>query len=121
MTPKLLLNGFEVELSSHAFTAQVRNMKTAKALRRLREEHEGSWFLYWRGGEVYGVPKVPEPAQDFGEPVELTFEDNPQLVAARIADVPPEKFPKYRALRPVWLAMAALLTRNSSRENQNAD
>ena len=84
MTPNLLLNGFEVELSSHAFTAQVRNMKTAKGLRRLREEHEGSWFLYWRGGKVYGVPKVPEPAQDFGEPVKLTFEDNSQLVAARM-------------------------------------
>ena len=75
MTPNFLLDGFEVELSSRTFTAQVRNMKTPKRLCRLRGEYEGSWFLYWRGGEVYGVPKVPEPARDFGEPVESTFDD----------------------------------------------
>jgi hypothetical protein len=56
MPPNLLPNGFEVELSSHAFTTQVRNMKIAKGLRRLREEHEGSKFLYWSGRAVFTHP-----------------------------------------------------------------
>jgi hypothetical protein len=56
MSPNLLPNGFEVELSSHAFTTQVRNMKTSKGLRRLREEHEGSRFLYWSGRAVFTNP-----------------------------------------------------------------
>lgn len=95
----ILLNGFKLELSASTFTAYVQEMPDNKGLKVLREKLQDSWFLHWRRGKVYGIPKVPEPEQKFGEPVELKCEENLQLLAARISSVFPEIFSKYLPFR----------------------
>lgn len=95
------LNGFKVELSASTFTAYVQDMPENRGLRALREKLQDSWFLHWKAGKVYGIPKVPEPEQKFGEPVELKCEEHLhlQLLAARISSVLPEIFSKYSPFR----------------------
>ena len=95
----ILLNGFKLELSASTFTAYVQEMPENKGLKALREKLQDSWFIHWRGGKVYGIPKVPEPEQKFGEPVELKCQENLQLLAARISSVFPEIFSKYLPFR----------------------
>lgn len=91
----IFLNGFKVELSASTFTAYVQEMPENKGLKALQEKLQDFWFLHWRGGKVYGIPKVPESEEKFGEPVELKCEENLQLLAARISSVLPEIFSKY--------------------------
>lgn len=95
----ILLNGFKVELSSATFTAYIQDMPENVGFRPLREKIKDSWFLYWRDGKVYGLPRVSEPEQRFGNAAELNCNDHLWFLAARIADILPEKFPQYKAFR----------------------
>ena len=47
----------------------------------------------------YGLPKAASPATEFGETKTLRCAENLKLLAARIHDVLPEKFPDYEAFR----------------------
>jgi len=97
----IFLNGFKVELSAKTFTAYVQDMPENKELQALREKLQSDWFLHWRFGKVYGIPKVKvsEPAQYDGKPVELNCDEHLQLLVARIASVLPDIFSKYSAFR----------------------
>lgn len=95
----MFLNGFKVELDSPTFTAYLQDLPENAKLRSLREQLKDSWFLYWQDGKVYGLPKKSEPEQEFGKPVKLNCNDHLRLLAARIADILPEKFPYYQAFR----------------------
>jgi len=95
----LYLNGFRITFSSEEFTGYVRAMPDNKELKPLRSQLRDSWFLHWRDGVCYGVPKAANPTTTFGEPKILKCAEHLKLLAARIHDVLPEKFPDYEAFR----------------------
>src|SRR5439155_1724032 len=77
----------------------VRAMADNNELKPLRRQLNDSWFLHWQDGVCYGVPKSANPATPFGEPKTLKCADRLKLLAARIHDALPEKFPDYEAFR----------------------
>jgi Piwi domain len=79
--------------------AYVRETPDNAELRPLREELGGDWFVYWREGIVFGLPLVVVPSQSFGQAEELACEDHLQLLAARICNALPDRFPEFEALR----------------------
>nr|MDZ8056631.1 hypothetical protein [Nostoc sp. EkiNYC01] len=95
----ICFNGFKVELSANTFTAYVQDMPDNRGLRALREQLQPEWFLHWRAGKVYGIPKVnvSQLTQSFGKPVELKCDEHLQLLA-RISHKPKknrgQKLPK---------------------------
>jgi hypothetical protein len=98
-TNSISLNGFKVELSAPTVKAYVQDVMESRELKDLREKFKDTWFLYWRDGTVYALPRTPHPRQPFGTPQELQCSDHLWFIAARIADVLPEKFPAYAAFR----------------------
>jgi hypothetical protein len=98
-TPRYLLNGFRVEFSGRTLTAYAREVLDPKQVRDLRERLGHEWFVWREGRLVFGIPKISEPTESFGNRVELAPVDHLPLLAARIADVLPQKFPGYSALR----------------------
>lgn len=97
----ICFNGFKVELSANTFTAYVQDMPDNRGLRALREQLQPEWFLHWRSGKVYGIPKVniSQLTQSFGKPVELKCDEHLQLLADRINSVLPDIFYQYSIFR----------------------
>jgi hypothetical protein len=96
----LSLNGFSIQLSAPEFIAYVLPFADPAGLREFRRQHETEWFLHWREGSVYAIPRVESPAERIGEARLLPWADhqNLQVIAARLNDVLPSAFPKYEAL-----------------------
>lgn len=95
----IFFNGFKIELSAQSFTAYVQDVMESRELKGLREKLGDSWFLYWRDGRAYGHPRTSTARERFGTLTELTCEEHLWLIAARITDVLPEKFPMYQVYR----------------------
>jgi hypothetical protein len=96
----IVLNGIRMTLSSDTFPAWAVDMPDNKALRPLREQIGDEWFLHWRDGKAFGIPKVRKPAKKFGTgPHALACTDHLSLLSSRIDNILPLKFPKYKALR----------------------
>jgi hypothetical protein len=62
----LYLNGFKIEFSSSTFTAYVRDFPDPKQLKAFREPIGDEWFTHWRGGKLYGIPRVEGPTNQIG-------------------------------------------------------
>jgi hypothetical protein len=95
---QLLLNGFGVTLSSDTFEARTLELPDNKQVKPLRELHK-DWFLSWREGILYGIPKTEQPSTDLGEPATLRCSDHLPLLVALIDELMPKKFPTYEAFR----------------------
>lgn len=54
----IFLNGFKVELSDRTFKAYVQKLPNNQEVKPLRETLGDEWFLHWREGYLYGIPKV---------------------------------------------------------------
>src|SRR4051812_22313790 len=96
---QLYLNGFRVGFSASEFTAQVRAMPDNQEFKPLREKLKDEWFLYWQKGICYGLPRTPSPRLAFGEEKGLNCAEHLKMLAARIHEVLPERFPQYEAFR----------------------
>lgn len=94
----LSLNGFHLELSAKSLTFHKLDFPDNKGLRVLRETHP-DWFIHWRDGIVYALPKVGNPAVTLGAETTDLCTDHLQLIAARITDLLPTKFPGYPAFQ----------------------
>ena len=94
----LLLNGFRLSLSNDTFVAHTFTLPDNKELKALRQVHK-DWFLSWRDGTVYAVPRTLTPSTSIGEPATLRCEDHLRLLVTMIDDLLPLKFPKYEAFR----------------------
>ena len=96
-----VLNGFDVEFSATSFHAFALDFPNPDLLRALREREAGQWFFYWREGTLYGIPEVESPERLHGteQVLETTDHRHLGLLAARIGNRLPTKFPKYDALR----------------------
>jgi len=97
-THELLLNGFQLSLSAETFVAQRMALPDNKQLKDLRAQHP-DWYLYWRDGVLYAVPRNGAPKTSIGEPVTLSCGENLQFIVALIDGLLPKKFPGYEAFR----------------------
>lgn len=95
---ELLLNGFQLSLSTDAFVARRMTLQDNKSLKELRAEHS-DWFLYWRDGVLYAVARNGTPATTIGEPTTLSCAENLPFIVALIDGLLPKKFPGYEAFR----------------------
>lgn len=95
---ELFLNGFHLELSSETFSARRMALPDAKQLKDLRAQHP-DWFIYWREGYVYAVPRTGSPGTAIGEPDTLRCSEHLQFIVALIDGLLPKKFPGYDAFR----------------------
>ncbi len=99
ISARYLLNGFRVEFSGPTLTAYVEEAPNPEQVWDLRRQLGDEWFFWRDGQQVLGISKTAEPTKSFGNRVELPCVDHLRLLAARIADVLPQKFPRYEALR----------------------
>jgi hypothetical protein len=77
---KLILNGFDVQLSSPTFSAWVQDVPDPKGMKLLRETHKGEWFFHWRGGKAYAIPRVVKPSKVIGQEQQLACADYEHLI-----------------------------------------
>lgn len=94
-----LLNGFAIKLSADTFNVQVRAVPDPGQMKALRTHYGHDWFLSWRGGNAYGIPKHDQVEIAFGRNMiaECKNHDFMHLVSARLSNVLPQRFPKYKA------------------------
>src|ERR1035441_3953980 len=95
---ELFLNGFHISLSSETFSAHHMALPDNKQLKELRRAHE-DWFIYWREGFLYAVPRNDSPRTTVGEPVTLQCSEHLQFIVSLIDALLPKKFPGYDAFR----------------------
>ena len=95
---ELFLNGFHLSLSSETFSARRMALPDNKQLKGLRREHE-DWFIYWREGFLYAVPRNDSPRTSIGDPVTLQCSEQLQFIVSLIDTLLPKKFPGYDAFR----------------------
>jgi hypothetical protein len=96
-----LLNGFDIEFSTASFRAFVQEFPNPDLLKPLRTRETGEWFFHWRKGSLYGIPEIDRPKRSYGTEQVLETSDHRYLglLAARISNKLPAKFPQYNALR----------------------
>jgi argonaute-like protein implicated in RNA metabolism and viral defense len=70
-------------------------------MKALREKYQADWFLAWRSGKAYGIPRSDSPSKSFGiaQIIACDDHDHMHLLTARLNDVLPQRFPKYNAFR----------------------
>ena len=78
------LNGFRIEFSSSQFELYSAAIPDNSRVEILREKLGPDWFIYWRKGIVYGLPRTDSVANPFeSAPVTSRCEDYLWLLAAR--------------------------------------
>lgn len=97
-THELFLNGFHLTLSSETFSASGMALPDNKQLKELRRAHD-DWFIYWREGFLYAVPRNDSPRTSIGDPVILRCSEHLQFIVSLIDALLPKKFPGYDAFR----------------------
>ena len=95
----LFFNGFAVSFTSEGFTGYVSPMPDNQQLEPAREALGDEWFIHWHDGVAYGLPKSSTTSKLFGQAQTLKVADHLSLLARRLTDVLPEKFPQYEAFR----------------------
>lgn len=102
VSSEIFLNGFRISFSAEEFAAFLQEMPDNEVFKAKRTELQDEWFLYWRAGMAYGLPKVTSPTKRFGTSAKSLKTQSPdglRLLAARISSVLPEKFPQYESFK----------------------
>jgi hypothetical protein len=104
------LNGFKVELSAQSLKAHVQALPNNQEVEPLRQALGDEWFLHWRQGKLYGIPRVTTPQKPFGQPEELNCNEHEhlQLLTSRISDLLPGIFSSYDPLKRKPFTFSAL-------------
>jgi hypothetical protein len=76
-------------------------MPNNKQLKGLRESIGKDWFLVWKEGTVYGLPRSPQPAVQFGKPITLKTNEylGLAILNAHANELIPQLLPKYEPIR----------------------
>lgn len=95
------LNGFSVSFSTTSFVARVLDVPNPDDMKTLRARYGEEWFLHWRGGKAYGLPRLDRPERTFGSEKRMNAgnHEHLHLLVARLNDALPAAFPQYEALR----------------------
>jgi hypothetical protein len=100
-TQPLRLNAFRVSIDPQEFDVSKQDMADNKQLKPLRETLQDEWFLTWKQGTVYGIPKVTTPGNTFGLPTKLRTDSYLGLAVlnAQANELLPALVPKYESTR----------------------
>lgn len=96
----LRLNAFPLILSTKEFSAFVQPTLDNNELKPLRKKIGKEWFLHWRDGTIYGIPRVEKPCLSFGQ-AQLFRTDEYQglsLLNAYANEILPTLLPQYDPL-----------------------
>lgn len=74
------LNGVFLNLNNSEIQVFHHPMPNPQDLRQFERIHGDDWWLTWRGGHAYGLPKLAQPRVVWGEPVPLKCADHLHLV-----------------------------------------
>jgi hypothetical protein len=76
-------------------------MPNNKQLKGLRESIGKDWFLVWKEGTVYGLPRSRQPAVQFGKPITLKTNEylGLAILNAHANELIPQLLPKYEPIR----------------------
>jgi len=90
-----------VIIDPQEFDVFKQDMADNKQLKPLRETLQDEWFLTWKQGTVYGIPKVTTPGNSFGLPTKLQTDNYLGLAVlnARANELLPALVPKYESTR----------------------
>jgi hypothetical protein len=80
-----LLNAFFLSFSADEFDAYKHELPNPKEVRPLRERVKADWFVHWKSGIAWGLPLMPNPKTQFGQPTKIKTNtyDGLSLLAAR--------------------------------------
>ncbi len=97
----LRLSAFHILIEAPTFRAFSQPMPDNKHLKGLRDSIGKEWFLFWKEGTVYGLPKSPQPATPFGKPITLKTNEYLGLAVlnAHANELIPQLLPKYEPIR----------------------
>ena len=98
------LTALNVIFSRPTFSANVAAVPNPEDMQSFRAKYDAEWFLYWRNGKLFGIPRVDHPSGGPGERRELAWggdgdHDHLHLLTARLTDRLPDKFPERHVLR----------------------
>src|SRR5260221_4794059 len=96
----LQLNAFPLILSAPKFSVFIQPTFDNSELEPLREKIGKEWFLHWRDGVIYGIPRVEKPCLSFGkaQPFRTDEYQGVSLLNARANQLLPTLLPKYDPL-----------------------
>ncbi len=96
----LRLNAFPLILSAPKFFVFIQPILDNSELKPLREKIGKEWFLHWRDGAIYGIPRVERPRLSFGKAQQFRTDEYQglSLLNARANELLPTLLPKYDPL-----------------------
>jgi hypothetical protein len=96
----LRLNAYHLHFSAGQFTAFKQELPSPSDLKPLRQRLNADWFLHWRGGFAWGMPRLLSPRTSFGKPATLRTDDyeSLSLLNARTSDQLSDFLPQYPEL-----------------------
>jgi hypothetical protein len=97
----LRLNAFAIKIEPKDFSLFKQNLPDNKQFKPLREKLQDEWFLTWKQGTVYGIPKIAQPSTEFGTTATLhtTSYLGLAVLNSRANELLPSLVPKYQADR----------------------
>jgi hypothetical protein len=115
----IYLNGLKVELSAQTLKAHVQAMLNNQEVEPLRQALGDEWFLHWRQGKLYGIPRVITPQKPFGQPEELNCNEHEHLqhlqgtIGDRIAAINTNEYQSVITASPIEYCFDAARTKRS--------
>jgi hypothetical protein len=100
-TPKpLRLNAFELRFSADQYTAFHQKLPNPDDLEELRARVKTDWFIHWRNGVAWGLPRMPNPKIAFGtsKTLDIHTYEGLSLLGARTSAQLQDFLPKYVSL-----------------------
>lgn len=96
----LRLNAFALRFSADQFTAFQQTLPSPEDLEELKVRVRADWFVYWKGGIAWGLPRMPNPRITFGSATTLTTQtyEGLSLLGARTAGQLQDFLPAYASL-----------------------
>jgi len=97
----LRLNAFHLIIQEPTFQVFAQPMPDNKGLKGLRQTIGKDWFLTWKEGTVYGIPRSNQTSEPFGKPVTLKTNEylGLAILNAHANELIPQLLPKYEPIR----------------------
>src|SRR5262245_6892825 len=96
----LRLNAFHLLIEASTFQGFSQPMPDNKQLKGLRDSVGKEWFLFWKEGTVYGLPRSAQPAIPFGNAIVLKTNEylGLAILNAYASELIPRLLPKYEPI-----------------------
>jgi Piwi domain len=100
LSTPLRLNAYALRFSAPQFTAFRYALPNPQDLSELRDRVKADWFVYWREGTAWGLPRLDHPKITFGKPQPLDVHsyEGLTLLGARTSQQLQDFLPRYEPL-----------------------